>query len=880
MNDQFPLPLECLRLIINRFAIKHDLNTLATLLRVNKYVCLATLPYLYSNPFRFFIPAEIRDVHISMENEYPRLHSIIRNLLASVLDDECPGIVKAMYDVEQTPTQHWPIDYLSYLKHSQSQTGKSYSLLVNLSTHDPLTPRLKQYLDDHDLVSEYDTRAPTVYKNYDSHRDDPSGRKVSLNTIGHLSIDIHRELSWTLCSRVLEHIKSIVIPLSDVDRYLDMAHQMTSLQSVTFRMDEVADIHDWRGAEERMGAAVLEKLALAKTKRLEDLESAVEFVLLHTLLYPGTLAHVECPTHYANVSYAEQICPDSFYRCMAGAIKVRSCPTELTNKNWREFTVNVENTDLSQVQIMYVFGREMDWYFPLQARRFLHLCTALQAYMMTSLGPESFKWAVKKDTGTVLPPLEVVDIQAVKEPFGSELDDLGQGFGKTLKVFKATGYRLPPGTVLLENSVQTISIGRGWNMPLLRLLSVQMDSERLVLDLSLLSHCHELRRLVLSDSLSSYDVRNIQLYKPCQLPELSELFLSGTPGLAFHPNTLHSTMALKTLVLGSHNSFNQTILPSVHRALDTDLTDTVHSELEEEGLVLVRPLWTWDWHLAHLETLDLSRVLTDADFTLPPGAAQSAGSGGFLPPQELDNVPFEELVEIFFQLERLKKSMELPQETLQYGETNHVILNETQQIQRRMFDLRTRQEFYMFPHVMPQSDPQEIHDRQSRDLHDLVAASPVLKRVYDTLMAARVRYYEKEATHAAITAVFQMEHPDRLVVPSLKAMELNGRWVISDDMLGTVLGQVFVNVESLDLFGCEGFENRAWIRATAAMPFLKSATVNRVLDVRTAADFGLQMHGRRDSLGRALFETDTRKRLEYCFMGGSYSFAEGADVEL
>ncbi|KAG0089123.1 hypothetical protein BGZ93_004808 [Podila epicladia] len=409
MDAPFPLPLEYLHLIISQFAINKDIATLAALLRVNKYVCLATLPYLYSHPFHYFIPTEIRNVSIFIHDEYPRLYAMIRSLLVSVPDEECPGIVKAMYGTEPTHAQHWPIDYLSYLKHFQSQNNKSNSLLVDPAWRwsGLLTPRLKQYFDDHDLASEYDTRSPIVPYDIGSHDDDPSGHIVCQNIIGHLSIDIHRELSWTLCSRILGQIKSIVIPLSDVDRYLDVAHLMTSLQSVTFRMDEVADTHEWRDAEERMNAAVVEKLALVKTKRFENLESGVGFVKLHTLLHPGTLAHVECPTHS---TYVEQVCPDSFYRRMVGAIKVRNRPTELMDKNWREFTVNFENTDLSQVQIMYVFGRETDWYYPLQATPFLHLCTALKVYMMTSLGPDSFKWAVKKDEKMVLPPLEIVDI--------------------------------------------------------------------------------------------------------------------------------------------------------------------------------------------------------------------------------------------------------------------------------------------------------------------------------------------------------------------------------------------------------------------------------------------------------------------------------------
>ncbi|KAG0096272.1 hypothetical protein BGZ93_004809 [Podila epicladia] len=409
-----------------------------------------------------------------------------------------------------------------------------------------------------------------------------------------------------------------------------------------------------------------------------------------------------------------------------------------------------------------------------------------------------------------------------------------------------------------------------------------MVSERLVRDPSLLSHCHELRRLDLGDNLRSYDVREIQSYKPCQLPGLSELFLAGTPGLAFHPDTLHSTKALKTLVLGSHDSFNQSFLPSVHRTLDTNHTDTVDGEPEVEWLALVRPQWTWDWQLAHLETLDLSvefalhfqfrmlqstpslqklyltifsnipaleRVLTDADFTLPPGAPQSAGSSEFLPPQELDKIPAEELGEILCHVQCLKHSIEYSQEAPQEAPQRHWM--------------------YTHPQYMKQ---QQIHDRNISELNGLVAASPVLKCAYATLMAARARYYEKQATQDDITAVFQSEHPDRLVVPSLKTLELNGRWVVSDDVLETMLGQVFVKVESVDLFGCEGFRTRTWVRATAAMPFLRSAGVNRALEAEIASNFGLQSREPRGPM--SLFEIETHKRLDYTFLEGCYSFPE------
>ncbi|KAG0328419.1 hypothetical protein BG000_000500 [Podila horticola] len=219
MDDQFPLPLECLRIILNHFAINKSTRALTRLLRANKYLA-----------------------------DYPRLQRLIRTLLTSVRGDQYSGLVKAMYCPEPSPPQHWPIDYLSHLQHFQSQKATSWPLLLVLFRGLPLPPALKQYLDEHGLVAD---------------------------ALAHLDLDIHRELTWILCSRVLAQLRSVVIPLSDTARYLDAAPQMSSLQSVTSRMDTMADTDEWWRPEDHSSADALATLALVKAQRREDLESAV-----------------------------------------------------------------------------------------------------------------------------------------------------------------------------------------------------------------------------------------------------------------------------------------------------------------------------------------------------------------------------------------------------------------------------------------------------------------------------------------------------------------------------------------------------------------------------------------------------------------------------
>lgn len=140
MDDQFPLPLECPRIILNHLAINKSTRALTRLLRANKYVCHATLPCLYSNPFAFFIPPNPNSTFA----DYPRLQRLIRTLLTSVRGDQYSGLVKAMFCPEPSPPQHWPIEYLSHLQHFQSQTATPWSLLVVLFRGLLLPPALKK----------------------------------------------------------------------------------------------------------------------------------------------------------------------------------------------------------------------------------------------------------------------------------------------------------------------------------------------------------------------------------------------------------------------------------------------------------------------------------------------------------------------------------------------------------------------------------------------------------------------------------------------------------------------------------------------------------------------------------------------------------------
>lgn len=65
----------------------------------------------------------------------------------------------------------------------------------------------------------------TYWENSEDEEDGRSSNRMRASVLAHLDLDIHRELTWILCSRVLAQLRSVVIPLSDMARYLDAAPQ-------------------------------------------------------------------------------------------------------------------------------------------------------------------------------------------------------------------------------------------------------------------------------------------------------------------------------------------------------------------------------------------------------------------------------------------------------------------------------------------------------------------------------------------------------------------------------------------------------------------------------------------------------------------------------
>ncbi|KAG0034771.1 hypothetical protein BGZ82_005620, partial [Podila clonocystis] len=901
--------------------MQRELETLASLLRVNRNVCLATLPVLYEDPFTWFIQRDQDQQFRFKAHSYTSVFPVIRLLLSSVPKDSYSGLIKAMYgigDVPELPSTYrpWPIDYLSFVRHFNSQDHNSKSLLADLVAHVKMEPQLKSYVEEHKLAKKYAAlvlKLDIEWYPYADSEEDPT-------TISFLKIDIHREATWALCSPILEHLQSIVIPLSDVCRYLDSIARFSSLSVVTFKLDEYCD-----NDEPVTGEEEIIKLRGLKEKRKQDLESAVKFVQVHTGMF-RTLKQVLCPDDYP-WSFTAQSCPEEYLDRMLKCLPTLTDPTELVNNNWKQFVSKAERTNLEFVKKIDVCDQEaFKYYQELKSKPFLHRCSSLREYNMISLGPDSFKWAAQKKivcdheqhqdgrpTAT-LPPLEVVTIRAIGDPFGSELDDIGLSFGATLKSLNAQRRR-PFQQQTQTPQTQSLLIGRGWKMPLLSKLELDCTTDRLVLDPNFLRHCPSLQKLSLSDNLPVYDMNEIESSRPAQLPELTALVLSGSAALSFHPDTLHSTKELKVLLLGSMPIGEYTVLPYVQ---DTD-SDDHEQDIVTEGsnttdLSIRRPKWTWDYHLPSLHTLQLTfgfghhfqfrmlqrtpnlrelclslysrvrpvkRVLTEADFTVDPlqwdqqqedcgdgcGSEQHPKDSAREPSlhnQSLDTlshiISYLRVVsdygrEAISQDQSDETSPQLQQEQTPPEFTHDPVLAEHQlrSIRELLMSIQSRNREIRLDGSLAsicqrsRDDPhwgktiQELAQKEIQNIEDLVANEADLQPYLEAVLAGCQEFEVRKRCEEEDMKKYRADHPERLVMPSLRKLEMYGRWSMSEEVLELMLGRVFRNIKSLSQCMCEGYSLEALVRVTQSMPWLSRVQAVDPVDVSRLSDaFKLQ----------------------------------------
>ncbi|KAF9094541.1 hypothetical protein BGX29_009468 [Mortierella sp. GBA35] len=312
-------------------------------------------------------------------------------------------------------------------------------------------------------------------------------------------------------------------------------------------------------------------------------------------------------------------------------------PQYLDYRNWAQFVANIAATDVSFVKMvcLKISGVGVQFQDRLQEQDpFLHRCRALERVDFVSFGEDIFKWAVKErkdfESGIELQrPLVTLKEFIIKydsPSFGSQLSDVLYAFNNTLETVHVRGFR--PNN---EDDHQTLSeflIGMGhddgegellpprcFDLPRLSELWVNTNYIFLQIHPEFLIRCPRLRSVDLEDKRSQYSLEEVVHWEPADLPELDRLCLTGTPALAFHPETLRTTQSLTNLDLRMLFMGNYSFIPPPEEFDEAEQEETSGSESHDDDddditsttIPLPRhPVWTWDWELPNLTDLTLT----------------------------------------------------------------------------------------------------------------------------------------------------------------------------------------------------------------------------------------------------------------------------------
>ncbi|KAK3810541.1 MAG: hypothetical protein J3R72DRAFT_428164 [Linnemannia gamsii] len=605
MSTSFPLPLECLQMIIRQLAYDGDTNTLPRLLRTNKHVYLATLPILYKDPFQVLSVNRIvaRDVT-------PRLSKLIKLILCSNPDAPVSDLLRAAF--LQDPAE--PKDPPSAL---ETTTIPYHSLLtsVGIQPYSPLLAKVFQsantsfgdYLERCELAERF-----VLEGIFDKHM---SGASEAMSYVA--SQELCKDLTWALCANA-ERIRSLVIPISDVTRYLSIVGRFELLAEVTFVLDK--DIREERLLERRTTPTEQDFLSRLRAERTQHLEEMVLFVQEHRRLHPNVLATGRCIKESRSI----MDCPEEYQLRLLQSLPPLINPRSLDHNNWNQFIAKAQDTNLSFVKSFEPStpGDALLRLFPVPELS-LHRCRTLEHFKSTTINEGVFRWAVderKQYNAEIaagrLPQHALVPLRSFVvrdgQPFaGYQINDAAFAFGSTLESIEISGkWRQlcsdkdgPDSTIDGDESF--------WFLPRLSKLKVYVEMETddtyLHLHPEFLSRCPRLVTVDLCERLDEYNQSSVHYWKPAVLPHLRTLYLQGTPAVSFHPDTLKNTPELVELRLGTSRNYPGSIcIPPPEQLIDIEHgepSDTNPLELSKPSPS--PPLWTWDWELPKLTNLTL-----------------------------------------------------------------------------------------------------------------------------------------------------------------------------------------------------------------------------------------------------------------------------------
>lgn len=593
MDPLSRLPLECLQAILQAIADKKNrfyLVHLVTLLRVNRYIAYATLPFLYREPIKALYYVSGKGI---------RTRTLLRTLLATTPVADLHPALLLEFELDTTSSSEVDslgLDYIHNIYHLDITSYQFHECMLMTTS--------KSRIKETDYTLErLDIMPPAFSKTFRI-----QGKEYLLWCC-HQDV-VFKELVWTLATPILEQLESLSIPLSDIARYRLAIDRLPRLEHVRFVLDVVYDDTPSEGPTNHMS-------------QNDAMQAVVQFVEEHTRVFRGRLKSVQ-GAHSETGIYLGNTITDDAHRQMYRLLPPIQQPQTISKNNWDQLMVHPWATDLAHVVRICGLTREQWQHAAREGLQILPRCRSLKRLEGSGVGKGDFAWAAKErrrqanfksgslgssndsqgsldddDDATsairqvTLPPLEQVSLYGYN-PSTDELDDIAFAFSQTLKYLD----------IIVSEVPGPISFGRGWvELPLLTELVLSGRHSRIVIDPALFTHCPSLTRVDILDATTEYHLQDVDPCLPANLPHLQTVRLVGWSALTFHPATLDSMTATLYLHLCSSLSYIPPMeeLKRSYGLKEDDRTETQAAPTPG----LVRPRWSWDWHLPLLRNLEL-----------------------------------------------------------------------------------------------------------------------------------------------------------------------------------------------------------------------------------------------------------------------------------
>jgi hypothetical protein len=371
----------------------------------------------------------------------------------------------------------------------------------------------------------------------DSHKD-----YTNIALINALEMDIYRQFTWTLCQGHLESVEGLLIPLTDIERYIEHVDRFTSLSKVIFRVEKTVE-------RARFGYMVFRQEEQdprdneLETERDRLFAAMVQFVQQHTSIHKYVLRQVDIPASLSLPGTNQTSTADIQFAILSLLPPLQN-PRSIDPINWRKLVARLPDTNLDYVQsisLMHGMGMiptressELLSKLPL----LLPHCRALRNLEIETLGHDMFQWAVlekkQKDSdrqheSTMVQSLsswqhdyssELVPLQSIKfthktlwDPV-QELNDIAFAFSDSLEELTVRDKwdkwhisRIVPTDL---DTIPQVVHGQTWDLPQLRILSFSVSYSRSHIDMDALQRFSALESLHLADKAITYNHRDIR----------------------------------------------------------------------------------------------------------------------------------------------------------------------------------------------------------------------------------------------------------------------------------------------------------------------------------------------------------------------------------